>query len=83
MEEIKPMNEYLLVRLEDKKKTEGIYYGEDKNKPKVAKILAFSDKCENKFIIGKKVMINKYEMIPNGDSNTDFFVNEKAIIAMM
>lgn len=83
MEEIKPINEYLLVRLEDEKKEGGLYFGENKDKPKIAEILAFSDKCENKFVVGKKVMINRYEMIPNGDSTTDFFVNEKAIIAMM
>ena len=32
---------------------------------------------------GKTVVINKYEMIPNGDSEDEFFVSEKAIVAMI
>ena len=82
MNEIKPMNDNLLVEIEDKK-TDGVFYGEDRNKPKTATILAFSDKCENKnFEVGKKVFIKKYEMIPNGDSDKQFFVSEKAVIGM-
>lgn len=82
MSEIVPMNEYVLVKVEDKK-TEGVYFGENKDKPKEGTILAFSAECKNKnFEVGKKVSINRYEMIPNGDSEDEFFVSEKAIIAM-
>ena len=80
--EIKPMNEYLLVKVEDEKKG-GIYLGEDNTKPKTAEILAFSDKCENKNLeVGKKVYLRKYEMIPNNDITDEFFVSEKAVIGM-
>ena len=82
MNEIVPMNEYVLVKLEDNK-TKGVYFGDDKDKPKIGEILAFSKECKNKnFVVGKKVSINRYEMIPNGDSKEEFFVSEKAIIAM-
>lgn len=82
MSEIIPMNEYVLVKVEDKK-TEGVYFGENKDKPKEGTILAFSKECKNKnFEVGKKVSINRYEMIPNGDSEDEFFVSEKAIVAM-
>jgi co-chaperonin GroES (HSP10) len=82
MNEIIPMNEYVLVKLEDNK-TKGVYFGDDKDKPKIGEILAFSKECKNKnFEVGKKVSINRYEMIPNGDSEDEFFVSEKAIIAM-
>ena len=81
MNGIKPMNELLLVRVEDKK--DSVYLGEDANKPKTAEILAISDKCENKNLeVGKKVYLRKYEMIPNGDFADEFFVSEKAVIAM-
>lgn len=80
---IKPMNSYLLVRIEEQEKNEGVYFGENKNKPKIGEILAVSDNCENSnFEVGKTVIINKYEMIPNGDSDDEFFVSEKAIVAM-
>ena len=81
--EILPMNEYLLVQLnEDEKKTQ-IYYGEDKNKPKTATILAFSEKCENKnFQVGKTVHINRYEMIPYNEIEKKYYVSEKAILGM-
>jgi co-chaperonin GroES (HSP10) len=80
--EIKPMNEYLLVKIEDEKKG-GVYLGEDNAKPKIAEILAFSDKCENKNLeVGKKVYLRKYEMIPNNDTADEFFVSEKAVIGM-
>ena len=80
--EIKPMNEYLLVKVEDEEKG-GVYLGEDNSKPKIVKILAFSDKCENKNLeVGKKVYRRKYEMIPNGDATDEFFVSEKAVIGM-
>lgn len=82
MNEIIPMNEYVLVKLEDNK-TKGIYFGDDKDKPKIGEILAFSKECKNKnFEVGKKVSINRYEMIPNGNSEDEFFVSEKAIVAM-
>ena len=83
MIEIKPMNDNLLVKTEDKKKEGSVFLGEDKSKPKVATILAFSEKCENKnFKEGKNVYLKNYEMIPNGDSIDEFFVSEKAVIAM-
>ena len=82
MNEIIPMNEYILVKLEDNK-TKGVYFGDDKDKPKIGEILAFSKECKNKnFEVGKKVSINRYEMIPNGETKDEFFVSEKAIIAM-
>lgn len=82
MNEIIPMNEYVLVKLENNE-TKGVYFGDNKDKPKIGKILAFSKECKNKnFEVGKKVSINRYEMIPNGDSEDEFFVSEKAIIAM-
>ena len=83
MNEIIPMNEYVLVKLEKKEEVKTVYFGEDKDKPKIGEILAFSKECKNKnFAIGKKVSINRYEMIPNGNSEDEFFVSEKAIIAM-
>ena len=82
MNEIMPMNEYVLVKLEDNE-TKGVYFGDDKDKPKIGEILAFSKECKNKnFEVGKKVSINRYEMIPNGETKDEFFVSEKAIIAM-
>ena len=80
-----PMNDYLLIRLEDtdNKKEGELYFGEVKNKPKIGEILAFSKECKNKnFEVGKKVQIMKYDMIPNGDSEVEVFVSEKAIIDM-
>ena len=83
MSEIVPMNEYVLVKVEDKK-TEGVYFGENKDKPKEGTILAFSVECKNKnFEVGKKVIINRYEMIPYGDTEDELFVSEKAIVAML
>lgn len=83
MNEIIPMNDYLLVKVEEMK-TKGVYIGEDKNKPKEGIILAFSKECKNKnFEEGKKVVINRYEMIPHGDTTDEFFVSEKAIVAMI
>lgn len=83
MNEIIPMNEYVLVKLTKKEETKPVYFGDDKDKPKIGEILAFSKECKNKnFEAGKKVSINRYEMIPNGDSEDEFFVSEKAIIAM-
>ena len=82
MNEVVPMNEYVLVKIEDKK-TEGVYFGENKDKPKEGTILAFSVECKNKnFEVGKKVIINRYEMIPYGDTEDECFVSEKAIVAM-
>ena len=82
MNEIIPMNEYLLIKVEDKE-TKGVYFGENKDKPKEGTILAFSVECKNKnFEVGKKVIINRYEMIPYGNTEDEFFVSEKAIIAM-
>lgn len=82
MNEIIPMNEYVLVKLENNE-TKGVYFGDDKDKPKIGEILAFSKECKNKnFEVGKKVSINRYEMIPNGETKDEFFVSEKAIIAM-
>lgn len=82
MDKVVPMNEYVLVKIEDKK-TKGVYFGENKDKPKEGTILAFSVECKNKnFEVGKKVIINRYEMIPHGDTEDEFFVSEKAIIAM-
>lgn len=82
MDKVVPMNEYVLVKVEDKK-TEGVYFGENKDKPKEGTILAFSTECKNKnFEVGKKVIINRYEMIPYGDAEDEFFVSEKAIVAM-
>ena len=82
MSEVVPMNEYVLVKLEDNE-TKGVYFGDDKDKPKIGEILAFSKECKNKnFEVGKKVSINRYEMIPNGETKDEFFVSEKAIIAM-
>ena len=82
MSELKPMSEYVLVK-KKKKKTEGVYFGENKDKPKEGTILAFSAECKNKnFEVGKKVIINRYEMIPHGDTEDEFFVSEKAIVAM-
>ena len=82
MNEIIPMNEYVLVKLENNE-TKGVFFGDDKDKPKIGEILAFSKECKNKnFEVGKKVSINRYEMIPNGNSEDEFFVSEKAIIAM-
>jgi co-chaperonin GroES (HSP10) len=82
MNEIIPMNEYVLVKLEDNE-TKGVYFGDDKDKPKIGEILAFSKECKNKnFEVGKKVSINRYEMIPNSETKDEFFVSEKAIIAM-
>ena len=84
MNEIKPMNDNLLIEIEDEVEIKGVFYGEDKIKPKTAKILAFSDKCENKnFEIGKKIYLRKYEMIPNGDSDKQFFISEKAVLGML
>lgn len=81
MTEIKPMNDFLLVKVEDKK--DGLFFGDDKSKPKTAEILAFSDKCENKnFEVGKKCYLRNFEMIPNNDTTDEFFVSEKAVIAM-
>lgn len=83
MNEIVPMNEYVLVKLAKKEEIKPVYFGDDKDKPKIGEILAFSKECKNKnFEVGKKVSINRYEMIPNGDSEDEFFVSEKAIIAM-
>ena len=86
MSEVVPMNEYVLVKVGTEEKAEGkkeIYFGENKDKPKEGIILAFSKECKNKnFEVGKKVKITRYEMIPNGDSEDEFFVSEKAIIAM-
>ena len=82
MDKVVPMNEYVLVKVEDKE-TEGVYFGENKDKPKEGTILAFSVECKNKnFEEGKKVIINRYEMIPYGDTDDEFFVSEKAIVAM-
>lgn len=82
MDKVVPMNEYVLVKVEDKK-TDGVYFGENKDKPKEGTILAFSAECKNKnFEVGKKVLINRYEMIANGDTEDEFFVSEKAIVAM-
>lgn len=82
MSEIVPMNDYLLVKIEEKK-VEGIYFGENRDKPKIGEIITFSKECKNKnFEVGKKVIINRYEMIPHGDTEDEFFVSEKAIIAM-
>ena len=82
MSEIVPMNEYVLVKVEDEK-TEGVYFGENKDKPKEGTILTFSVECKNKnFEVGKKVIINRYEMIPYSDTEDEFFVSEKAIVAM-
>ena len=82
MSEIVPMNEYVLVKVEDEK-TEGVYFGENKDKPKEGTILAFSVECKNKnFEVGKKVIINRYEMIPYSDTEDEVFVSEKAIVAM-
>lgn len=83
MNEIVPMNDYLLVKIEEKK-VEGIYFGENRDKPKIGEIITFSKECKNKnFEVGKKVIINRYEMIPYGDTEDKFFVSEKAIIAML
>ena len=82
MNEIKPMNEFLLVKVIEEEKGK-VYLGENNDKPKTAEILAFSDKCENKnFEVGKKVNLRKYEMITNGDTTDEFFVSEKAVIGM-
>ena len=43
MNKVVPMNEYVLVKVEDKK-TEGVYFGENKDKPKEGTILAFNNK---------------------------------------
>ena len=77
-----PMNDLLLVRKIEENK-EGLYWGENQNKPEIAEILAFSDKCENKnFEIGKKVYLRKYEHIPNGDSDIEIKKKKKAVISM-
>lgn len=77
-----PMNENILVEIIDEKEVKGVFLGENKTKPKTAKILAFSANCQNKNLeIGKSVYLSKWEMIPNGDSETEFFVSEKAVIA--
>ena len=82
MENIKPMNDMLLIRIIDEDNEDKLYFGEDKSKPKNAEVLAISEKCENKnFEVGKKVYIRKFEMIPYKDSDTEFFVSEKAVIA--
>lgn len=83
MTNIKPINDFILIKIEEEKKG-NVFLGEDKNKPKIVEILAFSDKCENKNLeVGKKSYIrNNYEMIPNGNSTYEFFVSEKAIIAI-
>ena len=82
MDKVVPMNEYVLVKIENKE-TKGVYFGENKDKPKEGTILAFSAECKNKnFEVGKKVLINRYEMIANGDTEDEFFVSEKAIVAM-
>ena len=82
MNKVVPMNEYVLVKVEDKK-TEGVYFGENKHKPKEGTILAFSAECTHKnFEVGKKAIINRYEMIPHGDTEDEFFVSEKVIVAM-
>lgn len=83
MNEIVPMNDYLLVKVEEKK-VEGIYFGENRDKPKIGEIITFSKECKNKnFEEGRKVVINRYEMIPYGDTEDEFFVSEKAIVAML
>lgn len=81
MTNIKPMNDLVLIKIEEKKG--GVFLGEDKSKPKTAKILAFSDKCENKNLeVGKSAYVRNYEMIPNGNPTDEFFISEKAIIAI-
>lgn len=84
MSDVKPLNENVLVEIiENKTEVKGVFLGENKTKPKVGKILAFSEKCENKNLeVGKSVYIGKWELIPNGDSETEFFVPEKALIAV-
>ena len=82
MNEIKPMNEFLLVKVIEEEKGK-VYLGENNDKPKTAEILAFSDKCENKNLeVGKKVYLRKCEMIPYEDTIDEFFVSEKAVIGM-
>ncbi len=82
MNEIKTMNEYLLVKLIDEN-SNGVYLGEDKNKPKKAELLAFSDECKNKNLeVGKTVVLIKYEMIPYDENEKIFFVSEKAVLGM-
>lgn len=82
MNEFIPMNDYVLVEIVEKK-NEGLYFGEDKSKAKEGTILAFSNECKNKnFEKGKNVLINHYELIPVADSDSMYFVSEKAIIAM-
>lgn len=77
-----PMNDYVLVEVVEPK-TKGVYFGEDNSKAKEGTILAFSNECKNKnFEKGKKVLINHYELIPVADSDSMYFVSEKAIIAM-
>ena len=71
------------TQLDEEEKTKGVYFGEDKNKLKKGTILAFSKECKNKnFEVGKKVAINRYETISYGDTDDEFFVSEKAIVAM-
>lgn len=83
MSEMIPMNDYLFIKLDEEEKTKGVYFGEDKNKLKKGTILAFSKECKNKnFEVGKKVAINRYETISYGDTDDEFFVSEKAIVAM-
>ena len=84
MNEVVPMNDYLLVKLIEEEKTEGVYFGENKDKPKKGIILAFSKECKNKnFEIEKEVVINRYEMIPYDENEDKYFVSERAIVAML
>jgi co-chaperonin GroES (HSP10) len=82
MTNIKTMNEYLLVKLLEEDKTQ-IFLGENKNSPKKATIIAFSDECKNKnFELGKTVVLNRYDMIPYNEEEKEFFVSEKAVLGM-
>ena len=64
-------------------KKDGVYFGEDKSKPKKGILLAHSAECKNKNLeIGKEVILNKYEMIPS-DNENEYFVSEKALIAII
>ena len=84
MTDIKPMNDLVLIKIEEKEEKKGnVFLGEDNTKPKIAEILAFSEKCENENLeIGKKAYVRKCEMIPHEDSKEEYFISEKAIVAI-
>lgn len=85
MSEIIPINDYVLLELEDEQKTNGLIYTTEKSKTLKGKIISFSKLCKNEnFVKDKEVMIfSNYEKIPYDEEHRLYFVSEKAIISML